>query len=200
MPSRFGVHFCPKRLTHLSVAKHTYEAWCGKKVFDGGMGNVVVCRQKGSGEVLAAVFLLDVFCLGAKNAFRCQFMEAEKPKMLDKIFAAEAGRNEMSPACAKKLVLDAVAYARNLGLEPHPDYARAATLLNSIDAGECETEFAFGEKGKPLYIQGPHDSRAFVKHVLTSLRRRLGEGNYHYILNAEMGDVLGDLPRGASKP
>jgi hypothetical protein len=194
MGRRFCVPFGEGRLRHVCMAKHSYEAWCGKKVFNGGMGNVAVCRQKEFGQVMAAVFLLDVYCLGAKNCFVCRFMRSEKREMLDKIFSIE-GRSEMSPACAKKLVLDAVAYARNLGLEPHPDYARAANLLNPIDASQCETAFTFGQEGKPFYIQGPHDSRAFVRHVLTALHRRQGEGNYHFLLTTEMTDILEDLPR-----
>lgn len=163
------------------------------------MGNVAVCRQKEFGETMAAVFLVDVYCLGVKNCFLCRFMRSEKREMLDKIFAIE-GRTEMSPACAKKLVLDAVAYARSLGLEPHPDYARAARLLNPIDATQCQTVFTFGDDGKPFYIQGPHDSRAFVRHVVATLHRRLGEGNCHYMLTADMGDILEALPRRAPRP
>jgi hypothetical protein len=152
------------------MSKRTYEAWRGAVLFETGIGQVLICRHKASGETEAGVFLVDVFCLGVKNGFYTKFPTAKLEAMLQEIFPADGGAVSLSPACARKLVEDSVAYARSLGLEPHPDYKHAARVLGGINARECETVFTFGQEGKPLYIQGPHDSPELVERVMRSLK------------------------------
>ncbi len=167
------------------MSKHVYEAWHDAALFEGGIGEVVICRKKATGEITAGVFLVDVFCLGVKDAFLTKFPEARQASMIERIFRGQKPTS-LSPACAKKLVEGAVAYAKSLGLPPNREYEQAGRLLNGIDAGACDTTFTFGKDGKPLYIQGPYDSPAFVKQVMTALSQHAGEGNYHY--NMEVMD------------
>jgi hypothetical protein len=162
--------------------KRPTEAWHSRNLFETGMGYVVVARFKGNGDAEIGVFLLDMYCLGVKNAFFTQLYAEE----YDRDFLAEIyerdGRNAISPPCARKLVEDAVAYARGLGFEPHPDYRKGARVLGGIDASACPQQFPFGHDGKPLYIQGPDDSPAMVERVMGSLMRRCGEGGFDYVL------------------
>jgi hypothetical protein len=139
-------------------------------LFETGIGQVLICRHKSSGETEAGVFLVDVYCLGVKNGIYTRFPTAKLDEMVQKIFPADGGAVSLSPACARKLVEDSIAYARNLGLEPHPDYKHAARVLGGIDARECETVFTFGHEGKPLYIQGPNDSPAIAERVLRTVK------------------------------
>jgi hypothetical protein len=76
---------------------------------------------------------------------------------------------KVEPAYAKKLILDAIAYARNNGFEPHKDYRLASKVLRDIDETTCKTEFTFGKDGKPFYITGPNDSEARSKQVITAV-------------------------------
>jgi hypothetical protein len=54
------------------MSKKTLEAWWPPNLFELGMGQVVVGRQKASGAgglFTAGVFLVDTCCLGVKSAF-----------------------------------------------------------------------------------------------------------------------------------
>ncbi len=172
------------------MSKKTYEAFRSLKMFDpdSGMGEVVVGQQKASGAggiMTVGVFLVDAFCLGVKDAFMTRMPAANWESFLDRVF--REGREPLAPACAKKLIEDAIAYARSFGLEPHPDYKRASHVLSGIDSTECRTTFTFGQEGKPLYIQGPHDSPEFVKRVMDALRKHTGQGpeKPHFIVRAD---------------
>ena len=40
------------------------------------------------------------------------------------------------------------------------------------------SDITFGHEGKPMYVQGPYDDAA---HIIRTLRRRVGDDNFHYI-------------------
>ena len=44
-------------------------ALVGSRLWDDGIGHMAIARQESTGGVIVAVFLVDVFCLGVKNAF-----------------------------------------------------------------------------------------------------------------------------------
>ena len=58
-----------------------------------------------------------------------------------------------------------------------------------MDANECMEEFVFGFEGKPMYTNGPHDSRERQVMILNTLAK-LGEGNYHFMLGGPVGPDL----------
>ena len=164
-------------------AKRPTEAWHSSDLFATGFGEVIITRFKASGEAEIGVFLLDVFCLGVKNAFFSRLWAREYEQRLLEPMTQREGKTSLSPAGARKLVEGAVAYARTLGIEPHPDYKHAARVFGGINPAEHPQEFVYGDKGKPLFVQGPNDSPQFVERVMSTLVRRLGEGGFHYILS-----------------
>ena len=163
--------------------KRPTEAWHSSNLFETGFGEVLIARFKASGEVEVGVFLVDVYCLGVKNAFFSRLWAGEYEKRLLEPMTQREGKTPISPAGARKLVEGAVAYARTLGLEPHADYKHAARVFGGIDAAEHPQGSVYGSKGKPLFVQSPNDSPQFVERVMSTLVRRLGEGGFHYILS-----------------
>jgi hypothetical protein len=165
--------------------KRPTEAWCAAELFRSGFGSVAVARFKLSGEAEVGVFLVDVYCLGVKDAFftRVSALEYES-KILAGIAETGGGKESLSPACARKLVEGAVQYAQGLGLAPHPDYKKACRVWGGIRSEECERVFTYGHEGTPLFVEGPQDSPAFVQRVLDTLTGRLGQEGFHYILAA----------------
>lgn len=179
----------------VAFVKKPTEAWHSRNLLENGMGYVVVARFKGNGDAEVGVFLLDMHCLGVKSAFFTQlYAEEYEQDFLQRIYEHD-GRTALAPPCARKLVEDAVAYARQLGFEPHPDYRKGARVFGGIDPSTCTQQFTFGSKGKPLYIQGPDDSPAMVERVMGALTRRCGEGGFHYVLAMD-----GPRPEGEDWP
>jgi hypothetical protein len=76
----------------------------------------------------------------------------------------------------------AVAYARNLGLPPHPDYHEAKLIFGSIDPAECMEEFEFGQNGKPYFFAGPHDTPERCRQILNALERSCGPGGFDFTM------------------
>ncbi len=158
-----------------------------KSLFESGIGHVVIARFKASGETEVGVFLVDAKCLGVKNAFftRVSFAEYQK-KVLERVFPYPDDQEAMAPACGRKLVEDAIKYARGFGLEPHSDCREAQRVFGGIDAATCDRQFTFGNGGKPHYNQGPNDSDAFAARVMTQLERRCGSGGFTYTIVGDM--------------
>jgi hypothetical protein len=159
------------------------EAYVSANLFESGIGYVVVARFRGSGEMEAGVFLLDVYCLGAKNAFYTRASAAEyDTELLERLLPVD-NRKPLDPPTARKLIEGAVAYAQNLGLAPHADYKMACRVLGGIKSSDSTAMFTFGNKGKPLFVQGPNDSPAFCQRVLRLLETKRGKGGFDYILS-----------------
>jgi hypothetical protein len=166
--------------------KRSPEALRSANLFDSGCGYLLVGRFRADGRVEAGFFLLDVFCLGVKDAGFQHFSSiADYQENLIDCFFPDGNPVRMTPAAARKLTEDAVSYARGLGFSPGADYKKASRVFGGITTADCDEQFTFGKNDKPLYIQGPSDSQARVERILRVLEARCGEGGYHYIVAAD---------------
>lgn len=144
-----------------------------------GMGQLILTRRHPDGRVACAVFLVDSYCLGVKDAFWKIMTESEYDDMLRKVQTSGGALDTVTPEHLAKLVYGAVDYAQALGIPPHPDYRHARMLLAGIDASQCPDIFEFGHEGKPYYIQGPHDSPEKVRSIM----HRIKMANGHYLVS-----------------
>jgi len=161
-----------------------HECLVPANLFEMGMGNLVFSRLLPDGRIALAVFLLDLFCLGVKNAFITIASRDEYRQRLRRWPEAER-LQPMNAACFRKLVEGGVAYAGDLGFSPHADYAVARQIFGDVQSADCATRFEYGHDGKPLYISGPHETPTQVRAILEQLERRVGPGNFDYLVLAE---------------
>jgi hypothetical protein len=147
-----------------------------------GMGHVLISRQLGTGDVAFAVFLVDVYCLGVKDAFANVAPRARYDRDLYGKLAARRTWIPLEPECARKLVESAVRYALDLGFSPHVDYRTAKLIFGDIPAEACSEEYTFGKDGKPVFIAGPYDSPARCEQILRTLHERCGPEGYHFVV------------------
>ncbi|GAA1005040.1 hypothetical protein Aple_035840 [Acrocarpospora pleiomorpha] len=143
-----------------------------------GKASVLVARKQGWDKLTVVGYLVDVYCLGVKNA-RPPEVEDEMSmrEFRERYFSAyPSGYQEVPLDLAQHLVLGAVDYARSLGFEPHEDFAAAAGHLGEWTGPAAIT---FGQEGKPFYLSGPYDK---PRQVIKTLQRTVGDGNYDYIL------------------
>jgi len=158
-------------------------SWVTEDLFSSkGMGQVLVSRALPNGFVAVAAFLVDRLCLGIKNALVDIIPHSNYDSKFVRDMQSRFEVRSVTPALARKLVEAAVAYARDLGFSPHPDYHKAKLLFGTIDASECKEEFEFGKDGKPMFISGPHDSRQFCQFILNILTKRCGPDGFNYVL------------------
>jgi hypothetical protein len=167
-----------------------------------GMGWVLLSRELPGRMVAVAVFLLDRYCLGVKNAMAQINSRSEyEREFLHKMNVTFSSRR-MSPADVRKLVEEAVEYARDLGLPPHPDYQKARLLFGDIDAGQSTEVFEFGKDGKPFFVNGPNDTPERCRQIISTLTYSCGEGNFEsmFILDPSQNlSLLSGFREGPSK-
>jgi hypothetical protein len=139
-----------------------------------GLVTVLVAVERGGTKVSACGYLVDVYCLGVKNALGPRSLDRRKlPEFVHQYFDSYPEPPVPAPLdLARHLVFGAVAYARDLGFEPHPDFAAAAPYLEPWTGPSAIT---FGLNGKPSYVSGPYDD---VASVMRTLGRSAGQGNF----------------------
>lgn len=136
---------------------------------------LVAADDSRSAKAQVVGFLLDVWCLGVKNALPPEPMTASQlAGHRHAYFDAFAGHVQVPADLARALVFGAAAYARGLGFDPQADFAAAAVVLGE-PASPCP--IGFGRDGKPFYVNGPYDDS---EQVVRTLRRAVGDDGFHY--------------------
>jgi hypothetical protein len=164
-------------LSHYPV----HEALVSKKLFEVGMGHLLFSRALPEGRIALGAFLLDVYCRGVKDALVSVLSKGEYGVQRNKWSSSE-GLEPMEPACFRKLLEGGVAYARNLGFNPHEDYAAARQLLGDVLATDCPKQFTYGRDGKPFFVSSPTDTPEQIDAIVAQLEERLGPGNFDYLI------------------
>jgi len=110
-------------------------------------------------------YLVDTFCLGVKHAIGPEEMRRrDLPAFVRMYFVAFPTPALRAPIdLAQHLVHGAVAFAAALGFDPHPDFAAVRGHLGDLN-GRCA--ITFGQRGRPLYVAGPHDDPIAVMQTL----------------------------------
>jgi len=163
-----------------------HECLVPSTLFETGIGNIVVSRLLPGGEIGVCAFIVDVFCLGVKNAL-FTLSNHEHYETVIKVRLCDShgsSFNNVEPAFAKRIICGAVDYAQNLGFSPHKDYKKYKSFLTDINQSDCKEDIIFGQDGKPFYISGPNETSAQSKKILSMLFKRCGSAGYDYITSA----------------
>jgi hypothetical protein len=182
-----GGGYAAERLMAMVAASPIHECLMPAGLFDLGMGCVIISRKMPTGGIGFGVFLIDVFCLGVKDAFFSVRPQGEYEYRIDKIREKE-DLQPVDPAWAVKLIKNAEAYAGDLGFRPHRDYEFAQRILGDINPAACPQEFTFGKDGKPRYVAGPHETETDSRRVIDILTKKLGPGGFHYLVPLNLED------------
>lgn len=175
------------RRLSLAVKAPVHECYCGSELFERGIGTVFISRKMPNGDVGAGVFLLDVYCLGVKNAYFTILTPGRYAESIDAIDRNES-LETIHHSCARKLIEECVAYARDVGFNPHKEYNVAKKIFGDIDPSVCPRKFEFGHNGKPSYFSGPNESPVQIKRILKTLKRTCGPDGYHFTIVGGPGD------------
>jgi hypothetical protein len=156
-----------------------HEALVQESYYTGdGIATVVVSRQEPSGKFTVGIFLLDIFCLGIKNAnYKCHLF-TEEYEELKEMSMAPYGYKTADLTFAHNLIYGALDYAEELGFKPHPDFSVAEYVLDPGLVDEGIDDIEFGREGKPYYIAGPFDQ---PDRIIKTLQKSVGDGNFHFL-------------------
>jgi hypothetical protein len=146
-----------------------------------GFAQVFVARETRRGRATVRGYLVDVHCLGVKNATDPEVMDAGRIPSAIRLYYASFDRPalEIPIELGRGLILGAMQYARGLGFEPADAFdGDAAAFLGEWDG---PGRIAFGGDGRPFYLNGPYDDPAAV---MRTLQRSVGAGNFHFSVAA----------------
>ena len=158
-------------------------------LFISGLGELVVARRAPNGDIAMSAFVLDVFCLGVKDAMFLVMPESEYEHRIKARMFATGDRDfeKLHQTCAKKLLDGLVDYAKELGFAPHPDYKNAYELFGNIDAGACPVKYTYGKNGKPFYMNGPYESPADIERIINTLTKKCGPDGFQTVFRLTDG-------------
>jgi hypothetical protein len=180
-----------EQLSDAAVKAPILDCFLSQDVWDHSFGYVIISRELPHDHVAIADFLVDLQCLGVKNAFATIMTRAAYREKFLRHYEERCDLVETSPATARRLVEDVVEYARRLGLHPHEDYHRAKAIFGDIDPQEADEQFKFGLDGKPYFVAGPHDTPERCYRILSILEHSCGRGGFNFTV-----PFLEGLPEG----
>lgn len=180
--SHDGIRFPRAWVVGIIVRMTRYEAYVKPGWQELGVAHVVVVRYRGDGSADFGMFLVDLLCLGVKDAAGDGgVMASDVREYLERHLAAGV-REPIHPNCAKKMIEGALAYAGALGFAPHRDFRKARKVLSGLDASTCPTEFTYGRNGKPCYVRGSSDDGDRADRILARLQARCGPDGFTYVI------------------
>ena len=145
-----------------------------------GIGPLLITRMQPDGNLVFATFLVDLYCLGVKDAFCNSGISIRDYESRLKPSTVSGARPRIIPPdLLHQLVYGAIDYAASIGFEPHRDFELASCLLDPRETVPRNPGLRFGKEGKPFFISGPNDN---VPRVLRILERNVGAGNFDFLI------------------
>ncbi len=160
-----------------------HEGWSER-----GKAQVSVARRMPNGNLVIGFYLVDLWCLGLKDTFfRANVSILEYEDMMGYV-SGDVEMLKIEPALAFNMVYAAIEYAEDLGFEPAKDFKHTQYLLPEPDDFEY-IEIETGKDERPFYCSGPNDK---VQAILQKLDKKLGKGNYGFLMGLDDDDDLDD--------
>jgi hypothetical protein len=141
---------------------------------------ILIARQSTLGQIAVGVFLVDLGCLGVKNAYASLFNSYSEYQTLRQNFLSREPIVSADLNLAAKIIQEGIGYARQFGFEPHPDYREAMWVLGQANPAAYRDPIPLGgPEGKPFFVAGPYDN---VDKVIAKLTKAVGPGGFHYLM------------------
>lgn len=151
----------------------------------GQLVQILIARSSPEGGIAAAGFLVDLGCLGVKDALSHVYSATHEYEELRRTFTGLQPMMKTNLDLAAKVIQEGIAYADRLGFKPNRDYPDAAILLAGANPEACSTPIPLGVNGKPFFIPGPHDN---VPRIMAQLDKVVGPGNADFLIELDDPD------------
>lgn len=145
---------------------------------DHGICSIIVARAHKTGNVTCGFYLVDLYCLGLKQAFYHFNLDAGEYKRLK---SSGGNIEKCDYVLAHNIIYGAIAYAEDLGFKPDKDFAISQFILEEDDENVELMEIEFGLAGEPCYMRGPYDDQATINRIIATLTRTVGEGIFNVV-------------------
>jgi hypothetical protein len=145
-----------------------------------GLGLVVIAREARYNKITVSSYLLDIWCLGVKDAIPPRTVDRAKFKeFAEALFHLFPGKpHEVTLEVAQGMIFSACEFAESLGFKPHKDFEKSRSHIGKWDG---ITRIECGRDGRPFYVSGPHDD---PKKIIETLNKNTGLGNYNFMIGS----------------
>lgn len=157
----------------------------------GELVQILVARSSPDGAIGAAHLLVDLGCLGLKNAMARLFASSTEYEAHRRRVSETQRMQKADLDLAAKIIREAINYAEGLGFKPHADYYDAAPFLEGANPDACPAEIPLGLDGKPFFVSGPFDN---VPRIMGTLNKAVGPGNFDFTIGVPADLPLRDEP------
>lgn len=147
--------------------------------------SIVVTRKHSNGNFTFCAYLVDLLCLGIKDAwFDFNISSVEYEEFRDRYFEMSEGLATTTDySLVHNIIYAAWEFAEEIGFQPCKDFVHTCQFMLEDDSDDIELkEIECGDKGKPLYIPGEEDTEFEISKVLTALEHNVGRDNFEVIL------------------
>ncbi len=158
-----------------------------------GITPVVVARQQESDKVVFTVCLVDLYCLGIKDAYANTDISLRKFHSELKNMCSGAPE-PCSIELAHEIIYGGMEYAERYGFKPHLDFTAqfCDQILDPSDTHPRTNNVVFGKDDKPFFVSGPYDDERRISSVISTLTRTAGKGNFDYLAGIGLPDSFDD--------
>lgn len=141
------------------------------------MANIVQLRPTPAGTYIFAGLLVDLACLGIKDAlFETDVDQKSAEKLM---YDADFEQDQCSPHLAAKIAQTGAVLSTHLGFSIPADGFAILQLFNRFDPDRAEEEIPLGRDGQPFFVPGIDDD---VDAILEHLEERLGPDGFDYMI------------------
>ena len=161
---------------------------------ESGMAAITVSRTHVNGNISFASYLVDLYCLGVKDAwYRVNIFAFEYEQYLERL-AENFDMTKADYANVHNIIYGAVAFAEDYGISPVQEFAVAKMMLEEDTEEIPLIAYEYGVKGKPqLVIDADNPKLSFY---LGKLEKHAGKGNYELVLQGDFSEDEEDDERG----
>jgi hypothetical protein len=164
----------PTERARIAAATPIQHCLVHESLFESGLGTLVLARGLTPDRLTMGVFLVDVFCLGIKDAM---IKTVDGEQFADSVDALGAAVPlvPVDPTYARKLLREVATWAAANGFPAYRDFAAVERLVGDVDANACDATFQFGRDGKPFYVPGPFEPSGELHRRLDQLAKRFAD-------------------------
>jgi hypothetical protein len=145
---------------------------------ESGLVQAIIVRRQPDGKFAYATFLIDIFCLGVKDADHKMSLTYETFTLFFQKLDMQTPMIQCAEDVIHQIVYESIDYGAKWGFKPHPDFEKAKLFLHPRGTFEEPYTITFGKDGKPFYISGPYDN---PRKITEQLDRTAGPGNYTFL-------------------
>lgn len=138
-----------------------------------GEAHIIVSRINRRGDIVVGSYLVDIFCLGVKDTF---WNIVDEKSLLSNVGGSKI-YEEISYPEVHNLILGAIEFAEEAGIEPAPDFALTQYILSEDTDDIPLIEYDYGCEGKHHLVIGEDGAE---RKYLSVLEKNLGD-NFTFV-------------------